>query len=341
MRSGEMRINQRRYLGSKTGVLDLIDEVVKNEIGEFDSFCDIFTGTGVVGNHFNREEVRIITNDILYSNFIVAYAWFSDAKYDKHMLKELIEEFNEIVPCEENYFSINFGGKYFSVDTAKKIGLIREKIEDLKINLKEKAILLTSLVYSMDKIANTVGHYDAYREKVEIKGELELRFPFIKDSENTGNLIYNRQANELIREIECDVLYLDPPYNSRQYCDTYHLLENIVRWEKPQVKGKARKFDRTNLKSDYNTIRAKNALSDLIENANCRYIMLSYNNMGKKGHSRSNARIKDNELIEILSKRGKVEIFEKEYKAFSSGKSNIDGNIERIFLVKVTEGMKS
>lgn len=337
-RSEVLRINQRRYLGSKTGVLDLIEEVVKSEIGEYESFCDIFTGTGVVGNHFNRSDVKIITNDILYSNYISSYAWLADESYDRNFLEELINEFNDLIATEDNYFSVNFGGKYFSVETARKIGIIRERIEDLNINFKEKAILLTSLIYSMDRIANTVGHYDAYIEKNEIRGDLELQLPLINDSENKGNAIYNRQANELIREIECDILYLDPPYNSRQYCDTYHLLENIAKWEKPEVKGKAGKFDRTRLKSDYNTIKATKALGDLVDNANCRYIMLSYNNMGNKGHSRSNARINDAELMEILGKKGRVEVYEKDYKAFDSGKSNITGNTERIFLVEVMRG---
>ena len=72
----------------------------------------------------------------------------------------------------DNYVSPNFGGKYFSLSDAKKIGCIREDLEQQRENLsrKEFDILLASLLYSMDKIANTVGHYDAYR-KLEACGE--------------------------------------------------------------------------------------------------------------------------------------------------------------------------
>jgi len=110
----------------------------------------------------------------------------------------------------------------------------------------------------MDRVANTVGHYDAYIKK-EIKIEnFVLKMPNINYDFNSKNEIYNLDANTLIRQIECDVLYLDPPYNSRQYSDSYHLLENIMRWEKPEVHGEAKKFDRTHLKIYQNTFSYTN-----------------------------------------------------------------------------------
>ncbi|HDL5880946.1 TPA: DNA adenine methylase, partial [Mannheimia haemolytica] len=128
------------------------------------------------------------------------------------------------------------------------------------------------------------------------------------------------------------LLYLDPPYNSRQYCDAYHLLENVARWEKPKVYGVARKMDRTSLKSDYCMIAATKAFEELIENADAKYILLSYNNMSDKGNDRSNAKISDEDIMKILSKKGKVIVFESDYKSFSTGKSDIQDNKERLFL---------
>jgi adenine-specific DNA-methyltransferase len=86
-------------------------------------------------------------------------------------------------------------------------------------------------------------------------------------------------ANELIREIESDVLYIDPPYNSRQYFNSYHVPENIVKWDKVELEGitKQRK-DRKKYKSEYCTINAKDIFSDLIMNAKVKYIIVSYNN---------------------------------------------------------------
>ena len=98
------------------------------------------------------------------------------------------------------------------------------------------------------------------------------------------NHCYNEDTNELVKSISADVVYIDPPYNSRQYCDAYHLIENIARWEKPEVFGVAKKMDRTTLKSKYCTRSAPAAFADLIKNLNAKYIVVSYNNMANKGN---------------------------------------------------------
>ena len=196
---------------------------------------------------------------------------------------------------------------------------------------REKCILITSLLYAMDKIANTCGHYDAYRKNGELDRNLVLQMPKIEKS-NIKNEIYNEDINNLVKVISADIVYLDPPYNSRQYCDAYHLLENVARWEKPKVIGVAKKMDRTALKSDYCTISATRAFEDLIKNIKAKYIVLSYNNMANKGNDRSNAKLSDKDILRILSAKGKVQQFSQDYKAFSTGKSNIEENAERLFV---------
>ena len=151
---------------------------------------------------------------------------------------------------------------------------------------------------------------------------------------NGNNVCYNTDTNQLAAEIEADLVYIDPPYNSRQYCDAYHLLENVARWEKPRVYGVAKKMDRSALKSDYCTKKAAEAFEALIDSVHGKYILLSYNNMAEKGNNRSNAKISDEDIIRILRKKGSVKIFEEDYKAFSTGKSNIRENKERLFLCK-------
>ena len=106
----------------------------------------------------------------------------------------------------------------------------------------------------------------------------------------------------------------------------------MARWEKPEVFGVARKMDRTALKSDYCTQKATVAFEKLIDSIHAKYILLSYNNMANKGNDRSNAKISDNDIVRILSKKGKVKVFSEDYKAFSTGKSDIQANQERLFL---------
>ena len=240
--------------------------------------------------------------------------------------------------------SENFANTYFSLEDCRKIGFIRQDIEDRfvkgNINARERALLITSLLYAMDKIANTCGHYDAYRQGVEFEKHLELAVPQPDEHLNENNVCYNMDTNELAADMEADLVYIDPPYNSRQYCDAYHLLENVARWEKPEVFGVARKMDRTALKSDYCTQKATAAFEKLIDSIHAKYILLSYNNMAEKGNDRSNAKISDDDIMRILNKKGRVKVFAEDYKAFSTGKSDIKENQERLFLCTCYETEK-
>lgn len=329
-----IKINNRRYLGNKYKLLTFIKEVVERECKNICTVADIFAGTGVVASAFSDK--KIITNDIMYSNYICHIAWLSNEKYSKETIIRLINKYNECVVNTDNYMSDNFANTYFSAADCRKIGFIREDIEklyiDKKINDRERALLITSLLYGMDKIANTCGHYDAYRKGVKSYKKLELAVPDPEVDLNENNNFYNCDANELVKNIYADLIYIDPPYNSRQYGDAYHLLENVAKWEKKEVFGVARKMDRSNIKSDYCTQKATKAFEELIENINSKYILLSYNNMAEKGNDRSNAKISDDDIIRILSKKGTVKVFSEDYKAFTTGKSNIKENKERLFL---------
>ena len=327
-------INNRRYLGNKYKLLSFIRQIVEENCENIATIADVFSGTGAVASAFSDK--KIITNDLLYSNYISSLAWFSVGAYSESKVKKIIQEFNNIKSKENNYMRKNFANTFFSADTCSKIGIIRERIENYykskKINQKEYAMLITSLLYAMDKIANTVGHYDAYRKKSDFDKELELTLLLPEKKLSEDNLCFNMDANELVKNINVDLLYLDPPYNSRQYSDAYHLIENVARWQKPEVYGVARKMDRSKLKSEYCTKNATKAFEDLIMNSRAKYILLSYNNMGEKGDERSNAKISDKDIISILEKKGKVKIFSKKYKSFTTGKSDIKQNEERLFL---------
>lgn len=335
-------INNRRYLGNKYSLRKFIRETVDTNCKDINIVVDIFSGTGAVADSF--KDKMIITNDLLYSNYISNYAWFSPKKYSKIKIIEYIAKFNNIKTSENNYMRTNFADTFFSADDCSKIGNIREQIDieykKSSINFKEFSILVTSLLYGMDRIANTVGHYDAYRKNGKFDKELVIPLLLPDDELNENNRCYNDDANTIIEELESDLLYLDPPYNSRQYSDAYHLLENVASWKKPAVFGVAKKMDREHIKSDYCLMNATEAFEDLINKANTKYILLSYNNMGDKGNGRSNAKIKDEDILRILNEKGKVTVFEKSYKSFSTGKSDIRNNSERLFLCETFEGIK-
>lgn len=329
-----LKINNRRYLGNKYKLLPFIKKIVGEQCQNIHTVADVFAGTGAVASAFTDK--KLITNDNMYSNYICHVAWFGGEAFSGEKIAGLIDGYNAMEVSEDNYMSDNFADTYFSSADCRKIGYIREDIERRydrrELNGRERALLITSLLYAMDKIANTCGHYDAYRQGMVLEDRLKLLIPEPDEGLHDGNVCYNTDTNRLMHHIEADLVYIDPPYNSRQYCDAYHLLENVARWEKPKVFGVAKKMDRAGLKSEYCTQKAAAAFEELIEATRARYILLSYNNMAQKGNDRSNAKIDDEDIMRILKKKGTVKVFSENYRAFSAGKSDIQENQERLFL---------
>lgn len=336
-KSGHFQLQNRRYLGNKYKLLGFIEDIISEKCGSINSLCDIFAGTGVVGERFNSPEIKIISNDFLSANYACLHAFLGVNRDVRQSISEKIELLNNLPNDKENYFSEHFGGTYFTEENARKIGAIRAEIENIAESEDEKNILICSLLYAVDKVANTVGHYDAFRKKLDTLQPIKLLIPDVDYMRNTNNEIYKEDANALIKKLSFDVLYIDPPYNTRQYSDAYHLLENLAEWKKPEVVGIGKKMDRSHIKSDYCLKSATRAFADLIKNADCKHILLSYNNTGDSKDGRSNARMNDDEILRILKEKGDVEIFEKDYKAFTTGKSNGEDNAERIFYCKVAK----
>ncbi|MBO0436213.1 DNA adenine methylase [Vagococcus penaei] len=344
----KLKISNRRYLGSKQKLLYFIEEVVENNTKDIEVVADVFGGTGIVSELFRAKGKRIIVNDILHSNYISYNTWFGNQDINMKKIEKKIEFLNSLNPTEENYVSENFGDKYFSMKNARKIGAIREEIETFELNKREKDFLLTSLLYAMDKVANTVGHYDAYRKNMDSLQPIKLLVP--EFNMNFNNEVYCEDANELVKKIKADLVYIDTPYNSRQYGDAYHLLENIMDWQKPSVVGVAKKMvDRSHIKSDYSLRKAPEAFDDLISNIDSKYILVSYNNMAKKGNARSNAKISNEDILKTLRKRGNVQVFETDFQYFTTGKTNLENHKELLYLceikgeieIKKTEFVKS
>lgn len=336
----KLNIENRRYIGNKSKLLKFIDEAIKKEKIEFKTFGDVFSGTGVVAEYFLNKDKEIFVNDLLFSNFVVYKALLSEKDFSEEKIRNIINKYNNIASeeLEENYFSDNFSGNYYHYKDAKKIGYVREDIEgkyiNREINEREYYILISCLLYSMDKISNTVGHYESFLNREPEYKNLQISYMNIK-SYIAKSHIYNEDANQLVRKIQVDVMYLDPPYNARQYANFYHLLENVAQWRKPEVYNKAKKMERKNIMSEYCKANAKAVFEDLINNISAKYIIVSYNNTYKAKSTSSVNSISYEDMIKILEKRGKVKIYETDYKFFNSGKTNLDKHKERLFICQV------
>lgn len=81
-------INNRRYLGNKYKLLPFIKSVIDSECQEVNIVVDIFAGTGAVASAF--QDKQLVTNDIMYSNYISNFAWFSSRRFSRKKLLLLL-----------------------------------------------------------------------------------------------------------------------------------------------------------------------------------------------------------------------------------------------------------
>lgn len=332
-------IQNRRYVGNKFKLREWLKEnILSNTKG--DSFFDVFSGTGVVCQIFSENYNKIIINDFLFSNNIIYKAFFDQMSFDEEKIIKIINNFNDIdsSKLEDNYFNLMFENKFFGKNDSKKIGYIREEIKIMyktsKVNEKEYNILLASLIYSTDKIANTVGHYDAYIKKTitDNKFIYGMINPLILKNKNIE--VYREDSNQLAQKITADIAFIDPPYNSRQYSRFYHVLENLTKWEKPELFGVALKPKEENM-SGYCKVEAPKLFKDLVFNLKVKYICVTYNNTYNSKSSSSKNKITFKEIKDILNEVGKTKIFETSYKFFNSGKTNFDDHKEFLFITEV------
>ncbi|MFZ5814263.1 MAG: DNA adenine methylase [Bacillota bacterium] len=342
-----VHVQNRKFIGSKYNLLDFIAGVVAEMAPEARRFADPFAGSAVVAYHFAARGFEVVASDLLWHNYLAARAFLGgrpgEVRWER--LARLILELDGLRPVQ-GYCYQEFGGTYFTLENAGRIDAIRERIAQWrgegKVGEQEEALLLTSLLYAADKAANTCGQYDAYLKHLGatpysqqgthlvdmmVYRPLELGLPHVVES--PVNQALCEDADQLIDRLQTDVLYLDPPYNQRQYIDNYHVLENIARWEKPPLYGKTRKFERDHLKSAYSRRRsATEHLTRLIERAQARHILLSYNNEGI---------VPDEAIIAAMERRGKVQVFTRGYAIFGNGagRSGRRPIVERLFYCKV------
>ena len=309
------------YIGSKYKLSDFISNSVKSIVGDDLSdkiFCDLFAGTGVVGRNFKKEVKKVISNDMEFYSYVLNKNYIENHEFlDNEIYIKELNETNGEEGFIFNEYSEN--GKadrlYFSEHNGKKIDAIRTKIEIWKTEKKISSalyyFLLASLLESADKVANTASVYGAFLKKIKKSAQKELILePAIFEINSHSHEVYNEDSNILIKKIEGDILYLDPPYNAREYGANYHLLNTIAKYDNFTPKGKTGLRDYS--KSAFcKKKEVEKSFDDLIKNANFKYIFLSYNNEG----------IMSSETIKkILSNYGKYDLLTTEYQRFRADK---------------------
>jgi len=333
------------YIGSKLSLLQFLEESINKVVDKnCNIFCDLFAGTGIVGSYFKKKGYKIIANDIQYYSYVLNRHYIGNhkeltlSKLLKELpgLKKIKKEDRKNFICgylsnlkgKKGFIYKNYclGGtknkkeqrQYFSNENAMRCDGIRQKIEDWKkqklISNDEYYFLITSLVESIDKYANTASVYGAFLKKLKKTAQKSLILKpaglIINDQEHK---VFNEDINKVLKKVKGDILYLDPPYNHRQYATNYHLLETVAKYDNPKIHGKTGLREYEKQKSAYcSRQKVKETFKDLILKAKVKYIFLSYNNEGLMTLA---------DIKEIMSLRGKYGNFTKGYNRFKADKS--------------------
>jgi len=324
------------YIGSKRSLFPLLDEVFSKYIKKDTVFGDLFAGTGIVSYLVSKKyQCNIVTNDMQYYSFVFSKA--NLAKYsasDIKVISEKILEYNNTDVVIEDFFTDNYAPPkrmYFTVKNARKIDTIRYMIEEDRKVVSENVYyyLLSCLIAAADKVANTSSVYASYLKEFKnsalniltLKSNVEL------STNNTKNICLNKNVLDVL-DINYDVVYLDPPYNGRQYANYYHILETIAKDDSPDISGVTGMRNYDNQKSDFcSEIKAIKVFEKLIKNIKSKIIILSYNDEGIISHD---------DILKILNKKGKVIVKKQEYKKFKAQKGVKRGIVyEYLFIVEV------
>lgn len=320
-----------RYIGNKTSLLYFLEETFNEMLGEdegsINKFYDLFSGTGAVAEKF-KTRFNVVGNDLLSSSYLITKVRLMNKQPKSKKLNKIFEDLNEVT--SEGFITKKYseGGDrlYFSKLNGQKIDGIRIHLNKLKdekkITLKEYEYIIYCLLEAVHKVSNTTGVYGAYLKKLGSNGTKELKLEKLEivPSSKKHNC-FNNDCIDLLEEIqESDIVYLDPPYNSRQYGSNYHLLETITKYEEPEIKivkkNKETKESVSGLPKDLPSSKwcKKSEIKEELKkvlNCKSKYIFMSYNNEGL---------ISEEELKELFEEYGKLVIKRKKYKKYKSNK---------------------
>lgn len=313
-----------RYLGNKTRMIENISKFIEELNIEGKTFCDLFAGSSSVADYF-KDKYQIIANDLLESSYIFASAKTSFGKKPSFKkFKEIkgIDPFVYFTSKQYDYKDNHFiwmnyspkgGRQFFTEEVANKIDGIRLELDELKneniIDEKEFNFLLASLLETIMGLSNTTGTYEAFLKQWDKRSfkEFELTPLEMKECKlfSKNNIVYNDDSNELIKRIEGDILYLDTPYTITDYNSAYHLLETIVKYDKPDIKGITGRRANKPEKSKYSVqSKVAGAYEDLIKNARFKHIIISYS---------TQSLLPINDLVSILEKYTTKKVIVKYY----------------------------
>ena len=334
-----------RYIGSKEKLANSIIELIRQEVPTAQTIVDLMAGTGNFSLALRNQGYKVIASDVMrYSyhhltvNLLLKEAppfngliekipnIVKDSNKNYYLVLDYLNKlngiesyfFNEFSP-EGNPHNTNNPRKYYTSFNAKKIDVIRKEIknwyEEKKITSIEHSLLLHTLILSSNDIANIAGTYGHYLSHFVSRSldPLILKPVVLPTDNNIEHTIYCEYAESLAKKIKGDIVYIDPPYNKRQYAANYHILETIAREDCPEAIGVSGLRPWRDKYSNFcSKIKIRESFSKIIKTINSDHIFISYSEDGL---------LTLNELKDFLSTFGEIKVHTIKYKRFKSNNS--------------------
>lgn len=332
-----------RFLGNKESIVPDIEKLL-NEKGLLDkqlSLFDAFSGSGSVADYF-KDRFDVIVNDnltwsVIYSRGRIcsALCTFEKLGFDP------FEYLNSSETMIEGFFYKNYAPTitsrmYFTSENAGRIDYFRGQIEEWKqeglITYDEYCYLMACLIESVSSVSNTAGVYGAFLKKWDSRALKKIEFMQVPARSVAPKKVfqYNEKLEDIIENVDCDILYLDPPYTQNQYGTQYHLLETLVLNDNPDISLVTGSRSTAPMRSDWSKEFKANILFDkIVAKTKAQYIILSYNNDGFMTRSYIEA---------VLKRYGKPETYackKISYKKYQNWKTqNTAPHFEYLFFVE-------
>lgn len=333
-----------RFIGCKTSLLENIKQVIDEKAPDAKTLCDIFSGTATVARYF-KQWYEVYSNDLLYFSYVLQKGTVENdsvpafSRLESELgIKDPIDYFNGLeaddmssLPQEKRLFQNTYaptGGRmYINDDNALRIDFARNTVEEWKnkglLEENEYYYLVACIVEGIPFVSNISGTYGAFHKSWERRSFKRYELFRLGVTQNgKHNKCYNCDGVELIKALSGDVLYIDPPYNSRQYLPNYHVLETAAKYDFPEVRGLTAQRPYENAKSDF-CLKTKVlvAFSNLIESADFKHIILSYSTDGL---------MTVEEIETTMKKFGKPETFQIYWIPYRRYKSREQGEKEEL-----------
>lgn len=336
-----------RYIGNKENILENIYSILQSNEVQGKTFFDFFAGTTNVGRFFKSKDYQVSSSDILYLSYCLQKAYIennSEPKFEKllnyipqqnieslfsYPLESVVGYLNTLEGVEgfiyKNYTpsgtkDLSQPRMYFIDENGKKIDAIRQQIENWKnedlISETEYFVLLACLIETIGFYSNIAGVYAAFHKTWDFRALRPLELRTIKFIDNhQKNIVYNDDSMNLLDKVNVDILYLDPPYNERQYAPNYHILETIAKYDEPELRGVTGMRDYASQKSRFcNPNTALEDLDKIAKNTKYKNLVLSYNSEGI---------MPSEKIIETLKQYGPVKLEQFEYARFKSNNNGL------------------